>query len=161
MLVSYLFAFEGKVVKITDGDTITVLSNNTQIKVRLNGIDAPESKQAYGQASRKNLADLCAGEIAEIEDKGKDRYKRTLGVVTCKGIEANRKQVQDGYAWAYRKYSKIILAMKNRQKKIDWDYGKIIIRLNLQNLEKNRLKPLCTLNFSHIKFIRDIFIYIH
>lgn len=52
----------GKVVKVADGDTITVLDNaNTQHRIRLQGIDAPERKQAYGNASRKHLASLVAG----------------------------------------------------------------------------------------------------
>ncbi len=46
----------GKVVKITDGDTLYVLdANYKQHKIRLAGIDAPERKQAYGLASRKAL----------------------------------------------------------------------------------------------------------
>jgi endonuclease YncB( thermonuclease family) len=103
----YLFAINGKVVKITDGDTLTILTDiNEQIKIRLHGIDAPEKKQAFGEASRKNLADLCANKTAIIEDKGQDRYKRTLGIVYCDSVNANEKQVQDGYAWAYTQYSK-------------------------------------------------------
>ena len=52
----------GKVVKITDGDTLYVLdANNKQHKIRLAGIDAPERKQAYGLASRKHLASIVAG----------------------------------------------------------------------------------------------------
>nr|DAL00459.1 MAG TPA: nuclease-like protein [Caudoviricetes sp.] len=44
-----LFAFSAKVIKISDGDTITVLSGKEQTKVRLYGIDAPEKKQDYNQ----------------------------------------------------------------------------------------------------------------
>jgi endonuclease YncB( thermonuclease family) len=44
--------FTGRVVKVTDGDTITVLVHNKQIKVRLDSIDAPESKQAFGKRSQ-------------------------------------------------------------------------------------------------------------
>ena len=76
-----LFAFPAKVIKISDGDTITVLSGKEQTKVRLYGIDAPEKKQDYGQKSRQFLASLIAGQVVEVEPKGKDRYKRTLGIV--------------------------------------------------------------------------------
>lgn len=114
-----LFALEGKVVKVQDGDTITILtSSNEQVKIRLDGIDAPEHKQAFGTASQKNLAKYCVGEIAHVEEKGKDRYKRVLGVVTCKGINVNRQQVLDGYAWAYVKYSKDYIKEEIEAKKL-------------------------------------------
>lgn len=101
-----LFALDGRVVKITDGDTITILtSQKEQVKVRLHAIDAPEKKQAFGEASRKNLAKYCSNENAHIKETGKDRYGRTLGVVYCRGIDVNRQQVMDGYAWAFTKYS--------------------------------------------------------
>lgn len=49
MLYASLFAFPAKVIKISDGDTITVLNDKEQTKVRLYGIDTPEKKQDYGQ----------------------------------------------------------------------------------------------------------------
>ena len=58
-----LFAFPVKVVKISDGDTITVLSGKEQTKVRLYGIDAPELKQPYGKKSKQFLANLMAGKV--------------------------------------------------------------------------------------------------
>ncbi len=58
----------GKVVKITDGDTLYVLdANYEQHKIRLAGIDAPERKQAYGLASRKHLASIVAGKQVTVE----------------------------------------------------------------------------------------------
>ncbi len=59
----------GKVVKVADGDSITVLDNtNTQHRIRLQGIDAPERKQAFGNASRKYLANLVANKkIKELQ----------------------------------------------------------------------------------------------
>jgi micrococcal nuclease len=47
-----------RVVSVADGDTITVLKDEAKVKIRLAGIDAPESQQAYGQASKKHLSDL-------------------------------------------------------------------------------------------------------
>lgn len=64
-----------KVVSVHDGDTITILQDKTQIKIRLYGIDAPEKKQDYGQRSKQSLASLIAGQVVEVEPKGKDRYK--------------------------------------------------------------------------------------
>lgn len=107
LLYCPLFAFSAKVVKISDGDTITVLQNKQQIKVRLFGIDAPEKKQDYGQRSKQFLASLIAGQVVEVEPKGKDRYKRTLGIIHHKGQDINAQMVLNGYAWAYVKYSRI------------------------------------------------------
>ncbi len=57
----------GEVVKITDGDTLYVLdANYEQHKIRLAGIDAPETKQAYGLASRKHLASIVAGQRSSL-----------------------------------------------------------------------------------------------
>ena len=87
ILQSLCFSFEGRVIKITDGDTITVLNNDKQqIKVRLWGIDAPEKKQNFGNKSKRFLSDLISGQIVEIDEKGIDRYGRTLGIVFLKMI---------------------------------------------------------------------------
>lgn len=115
-----LFAISGQVIKISDGDTITILHNKTQIKVRLFGIDAPEKKQDYGQKSRQFLASLIAGQVVEVEPKGKDRYKRTLGIILYKGQDINAQMVLNGYAWAYVKYSRIYVDQEKtaREKKL-------------------------------------------
>ena len=96
-----------KVVSVHDGDTITVLSGKERTKVRLYGIDAPEKKQDYGQRSKQFLASLIAGQVVEVEPKGKDRYKRTLGIIYYKGQDINAQMVLNGYAWSYVKYSRM------------------------------------------------------
>jgi endonuclease YncB( thermonuclease family) len=97
------------VVGITDGDTFTARCGDPgqyeQVKVRLAEIDAPESKQPFGQRSRQALADLCHGVQAEIRAQSKDRYGRTLGRVTCRGQDANAEQVKQGMAWVYDQYT--------------------------------------------------------
>lgn len=113
VIASPLFALSGKVVSIHDGDTITVLSGKEQTKVRLYGIDAPEKKQDYGQRSKQFLASLIAGQVVEVEPKGKDRYKRTLGIIHHKGQDINAQMVLNGYAWAYVKYSRIYVNQEN------------------------------------------------
>ena len=99
-------AIQGHVVGITDGDTITLLVDNRQMKVRLAEIDAPESKQAFGTRSRQSLADLCFQKTAVIEQTSKDRYGRVVGKVMCAGIDANAAQIQRGMAWVYEQYAK-------------------------------------------------------
>nr|DAN83795.1 MAG TPA: nuclease-like protein [Caudoviricetes sp.] len=117
MLYASLFAFNGKVVSIHDGDTITVLQDKQQIKVRLFGIDAPELKQPYGKKSKQFLANLIAGKVVEVEGSGKDRYKRTIGTIYLNGADINAQMVGNGYAWAYRKFSKKYTVQESQAKK--------------------------------------------
>lgn len=96
---------QGRVVGVSDGDTVTVLdASNTQWKIRLMGIDAPEKKQAFGNRSKQQLSDLVFNEQVEIEYSKKDRYGRTVGKITVEGIDANLEQVKAGMAWHYKKY---------------------------------------------------------
>lgn len=97
--------FSGRVISVTDGDTLKVLVEQQPIKIRLTEIDAPEKKQAFGARSRQSLADLCFGENARVEDHGHDRYGRTLGRVYCDGIDANAEQIRRGMAWVYEHYA--------------------------------------------------------
>lgn len=94
----------GKVIGIADGDTLTVLAERQQIKVRLAEIDAPEKGQAFGNRSKQSLSVLCHGKQARLDDKGKDRYGRTLARVYCDGTDANAEQVRRGMAWVYDRY---------------------------------------------------------
>lgn len=96
----------GLVAKVADGDTLTILdAGRHQIRIRLADIDAPEKRQAFGTRSRQSLAELCAGKVATVEDRGTDRYGRTIGRVMCSGIDANAEQVSRGMAWVYQRYA--------------------------------------------------------
>jgi endonuclease YncB( thermonuclease family) len=97
----------GKVVSVSDGDTLTLLTaDKQQIKVRIHGIDAPENSQPYGQKAKQELSSLCFGTEAKLLPVEKDRYKRTVAQVTCREKDAGVEMVKQGAAWAYRKYSK-------------------------------------------------------
>jgi len=97
----------GRVVKIADGDTLTVLDkSNRQHKIRLVGIDAPERKQPFGTVSRQNLADLVFGKEVAVEWHKQDRYQRVLGKVLLNGQDVNLKQIKAGLAWHYTQYDK-------------------------------------------------------
>jgi endonuclease YncB( thermonuclease family) len=97
---------QGRVVGIADGDTITVLdSSNTQHRIRLQGIDAPESRQAFGTRSRQNLSDLVFNRQVTVEYNSRDRYQRVLGKILVEGRDANLEQVRAGMAWMYRQYA--------------------------------------------------------
>jgi endonuclease YncB( thermonuclease family) len=103
---SYPFTIEGKVVGVTDGDTIKVLRVKELFKIRLNGIDAPEKKQAYGQKSKEFLSSLVFGKNVEVIVRDQDRYGRYVGDVMIEGRSANYALVAAGLAWWYAEYSK-------------------------------------------------------
>ncbi|WP_205853073.1 thermonuclease family protein [Polaromonas sp. AER18D-145] len=97
----------GKVVAVTDGDTITVLdAGKVEHAVRLSGIDAPEKKMPFGQRSKQHLSDLLYGKWVEVEGEKNDRYGRLVGKVLVNGIDANLAQVQAGMAWHYKQYER-------------------------------------------------------
>lgn len=96
--------FAAHVVAVHDGDTLTVLLERRQIRIRLVGIDAPELHQAFGRRSRDSLAGMCAGLTATIAEQGRDRYGRTLGRVSCAGMDANTEQLRRGMAWVFVRY---------------------------------------------------------
>jgi endonuclease YncB( thermonuclease family) len=96
----------GKVVSVHDGDTLTVLVERRQMKVRLVDIDAPELRQPFGTRSRESLAEMCFGKVASVDVRGRDRYKRAIARVTCAGTDANAEQVRRGYAWTYTRYAR-------------------------------------------------------
>ena len=96
-----------KVVKIADGDTITVLvSGNEQVKVRLAGIDCPERKQPWGNKAKQAIGELLSGKLITVETLNKDRYGRTIGRVFADKQNVNRALVEQGHCWVYPKYAK-------------------------------------------------------
>jgi endonuclease YncB( thermonuclease family) len=99
---------QGRVVKVADGDTITVLdATNMQHRIRLDKIDAPEKSQPFGDSSRKHLAALVAGKIVEVEWTKKDKYGRILGTVWAMlpvRTDVNLQMVEDGFAWHYKHF---------------------------------------------------------
>ena len=105
----------GKVVAVVDGDTVRVLdASNREHKIRLQGIDAPERGQPFGNRSRQHLASLVAGKTVHIDSQKKDRYGRILGKLwvapehcdDCDpNLDANLAQIQAGMAWWYYHYA--------------------------------------------------------
>ena len=97
---------EARVVGVADGDTVTVLlPDRTQEKVRLVEIDAPETDQPYGQASKQQLSRLVHGRTVTLRRTGEDRYGRTLARVYQDGRDVNAAMVESGAAWVYDAYS--------------------------------------------------------
>lgn len=94
----------GKIVDITDGDTITVLVDMHEVKIRLAEIDTPERGQPWANRAKQALSDKVFGKQVEIEVVGTDRYGRTVGHVHMGDRDINREMVREGHAWVYRKY---------------------------------------------------------
>jgi endonuclease YncB( thermonuclease family) len=97
--------YHGKGVKIADGDTLTLLVNNEQHRIRLSDIDTPERKQPFGTRAKQALSELAFGKQARVVELDVDRYGRIVGWVYVAGIDENRELVAQCYAWVYRKYS--------------------------------------------------------
>lgn len=97
-------AFSGKVVGVSDGDTITVMHEDKGEKVRLYGIDCPEKGQAFGQKAKRFTSDMVFGKVVEVEPLDTDRYGRTVGFVFTGGKCLNVETIRSGFAWVYPEY---------------------------------------------------------
>jgi endonuclease YncB( thermonuclease family) len=97
----------GRVVGVADGDTITVLdASNTQHKIRLSGIDAPEKRQAFGTVSKQYLLNMVFNKSVVVDWQKNDRYGRIIGKVLVDEVDVNLEQIKAGMAWFYRQYQK-------------------------------------------------------
>lgn len=95
----------GKVVGVTDGDTITVLdAEAAEHKVRLMGIDAPEKTQDFGTQSKRALSNMIFQKPVTVQYNKQDRYKRKVGKVILNNQDICLLMIQDGWAWHYKEY---------------------------------------------------------
>ncbi len=100
---------QGRVIKVTDGDTITLLArNNKKIKVRLYGIDCPEKGQEYYQVAKNYLSSAVYDKDIKVEVINKDRYQRSVGVIWLNNNNINIDILKHGLAWHYIAYDKSI-----------------------------------------------------
>jgi micrococcal nuclease len=99
--------FTAKVVGVSDGDTITLLRDGrTQVKIRLHGIDAPESGQEFGIRAKQAASELAFGKVATVKERDTDRYGRTVAdVILPDGRSLNHEPVGHGMAWWFREYA--------------------------------------------------------
>lgn len=96
---------QGRVIGISDGDSVTVLdASSMQVKIRLMGMDAPERKQAFSKQSRQSLAALLFDRQVTVESSKKDKYGRTVGKILMDGLDVNLEQIKAGMAWHYKQY---------------------------------------------------------
>ena len=97
---------EGIVVKVSDGDTFTLLSDGRKLKIRLSAIDCPEATQRYDSDAANLLKRKIEGKKVSIDSITTDRYKRIVGVVHYKGQNLNELLLRKGLAWHYKQYDK-------------------------------------------------------
>jgi micrococcal nuclease len=130
----------GRVIGVSDGDTITVLSGKVTCKIRLSGIDCPEKSQAFGQRAREFTAAQAFGREVRVIYNSRDRYRRILGeVFLADGQNLNDLLLSNGYAWWYQRFSndehrrqleenarKLKLGLwADAQPSAPWDYRKV------------------------------------
>ncbi|MRJ09960.1 thermonuclease family protein [Ornithobacterium rhinotracheale] len=96
-----------KVIGITDGDTVKLLIDGQEQKIRLAHIDCPEKKQAFGNVAKKAISDLIFGKNVYLVWGGeKDKYGRLIAEIIMEdGTNVNKLLVKKGLAWHFKKYS--------------------------------------------------------
>jgi len=103
---SQTVTFTGKVVGISEGDTISVMREGRAVKVRLYGIDCPERGQPFGGRATQITSDMAFGREVTVQVKTTDRYGRIVGeVILPDGLSLNKDLVHAGLAWWYRKHA--------------------------------------------------------
>lgn len=108
--------WSGKVVAIADGDTLSVLRDGRDVvRVRLWGIDAPESGQDHGDKARRRLVEIAAGKTARVEPVERDRYGRTVARVRIDGVDIGGSQVRDGVAWWFRRHAPAAIELERAE----------------------------------------------
>jgi len=89
----------GRVVAVTDGDTLTLLAERQQYTIRIAGIDAPERHQAWSDQSKLNLSRLSLNQTAVADCPGIDPHRTMICKLTVKAVDIGLEQVKDGMAW--------------------------------------------------------------
>jgi endonuclease YncB( thermonuclease family) len=98
-------AITGKVVKVADGDTFTMLTDqNEQIRIRLHGIDAPEKSQDFSQVSKNHLTELVMSKPVRVYTKKRDQYGRVVAIVYVGDQVVNEAMLRAGLAWHFTEY---------------------------------------------------------
>lgn len=99
-------AVSGKVIRVSDGDTILIQSGSQKIRVRMYGIDAPELKQNYGEDSKNYLEKRILNKNVDVKVINEDKYGRKVGKVFYKNKDINLEMIKTGNAWFYEYHAK-------------------------------------------------------
>lgn len=102
----YIEIYKGRVISVSDGDTITVKAKGKKIKIRLYGVDAPEKKQDYGKEAKNYTTLMLYNNFVEIKAISSDKYNRVIAdVILEDGRSFNKEIVKNGWAWWYSYYA--------------------------------------------------------
>lgn len=96
--------WQGVVTHVSDGDTLFVrpASGGQPVKIRIDGLDAPEICQSYGPASRKALQNRVMGQQVEVDTRRRDNFGRVLARISLQQADVGEWMVRQGHAWSYR-----------------------------------------------------------
>ena len=97
--------FTAKVTRILDGDTIEVQNTNSILKIRLQGIDAPETVQPFGDTARQKLTNLILNKTITIKSDSKDKYDRLIAKVSLNNNDICLVMIRTGQAWWFTRYA--------------------------------------------------------
>lgn len=94
----------GTVTHVSDGDTLWVRlqRGGAPRAVRLDGIDAPELCQTYGETARAALVGRVLGQTVQVRVRRHDDYGRALARISLRGQDVGGWLVSQGHAWSYR-----------------------------------------------------------
>jgi micrococcal nuclease len=98
------WSWQGEVVGVSDGDTITVMHDGKGEKIRLYGVDCPEKDQDFGQKAKQFTSSMVFGKTVDVKPVDQDRYGRTVGIVVYDRVNLNVELIRSGHAWVYRQY---------------------------------------------------------
>lgn len=97
--------FRARVTYVCDGDSIWVKTwYGRRVKLRLLGMDAPESEQAFGSESQRMLARLIGGKRIEVRAVDRDIYGRYVSGIRCRGEDICLRMIEEGLAWPYFRF---------------------------------------------------------
>jgi micrococcal nuclease len=123
--LSSICQLKGRVVKVADGDTFTMLVREKQVRVRLHGIDCPEKGQDFANAAKQYLSGQIMGCEVTVKQMNTDRYGRIIGIVFLGTLNINEALLKEGLAWHFLKYDRnpewtSMEATSRREKKGLW-----------------------------------------
>lgn len=96
--------WQGRVTHVSDGDTLFVRpdAGGQPVKIRMDGLDAPEICQAYGPASRQALQSRVLGQPVSVDGRRRDNFGRVLARIRWQQADVGEWMVRQGHAWSYR-----------------------------------------------------------